>query len=183
MTPILHTARLVLRPVELSDAEAMQRLFPHWEIVRLLAARVPWPYPPDGSLANLRDTVLPAVARGEQWAWTLRLRERPDDLIGRIDLYLAENDNRGFWLGLPWQGRGLMREAVEVVTDYWFGPLGQTVLRAPKAVGNHASRRLSEKTGMRLVWTGMKDYVAGRLPAELWEITREEWLARSSRQG
>ena len=49
-TPTLYTERLILRPLELADAEAIQRLFPHWEVVRYLNALVPWPYPTDGAL-------------------------------------------------------------------------------------------------------------------------------------
>ncbi len=41
----------------------------------------------------------------------------------------------------------------------------------------HASRRISEKQGMRMVGTEEQDYVSGRLPAEIWEITAEEWRA------
>jgi RimJ/RimL family protein N-acetyltransferase len=52
------------------------------------------------------------------------------------------------------------------------------VLRAPKAVANVASRRISEKTGMRLIATLERDYISGRLPAEIWEITAEEWRAK-----
>lgn len=68
-----------------------------------------------------------------------------------------------------------MTEAVAAVNDYWFDILGFTVLRAPKAVANIASRRISEKTGMRVIARFERDYVRGRLPAELWEITAEEW--------
>jgi ribosomal-protein-alanine N-acetyltransferase len=74
----------------------------------------------------------------------------------------AENNNRGFWMGLPWQRRGLMSEGVEVVTDYWFEELGFSVLRAPKAVANTASRKISEKSGMRVVAVEERDYVGGR---------------------
>jgi len=52
MTPVLQTTRLILRPLELADAEQVQIIFPHWEIVRYLANRVPWPYPPDGAYKN-----------------------------------------------------------------------------------------------------------------------------------
>lgn len=72
-------------------------------------------------------------------------------------------------------------EAVEVATSYWFDVLGFSVLRASKAVGNTASRRISEMTGMRLVGTEMRDYVSGRLPGEIWEITAEEWRVRRRR--
>jgi RimJ/RimL family protein N-acetyltransferase len=53
-------------------------------------------------------------------------------------------------------------------------------LRAPKAIANEGSRRISEKQGMRIISTGESDYVSGRLPSEIWEITAEEWRARKS---
>jgi RimJ/RimL family protein N-acetyltransferase len=178
MTPKLETPRLILCPLELEDAEQIQHLFPHWEIVRYLAAQVPWPYPPDGACRYIRDMALPSIERGETWQWTLRLNSTPDQIIGSIDLRTKENDNRGFWLALPWQRQGLMTEACEAVTDFWFDTLNFPVLRAPKAVANVASRRISQKQGMRLVATESRDYVSGRFPAEIWEITAEEWRAR-----
>jgi RimJ/RimL family protein N-acetyltransferase len=174
----LETARLILRPLELADAEQTQRIFPHWEIVRFLNIRVPWPFQADGAFLHYRDVVLPAMERGEEWHWTLRLKSEPQLQIGAISLRKQEGHNRGFWLGLEWQGKGLMSEAVEVVTDYWFDALGFGVLRVPKALGNVASRRISEKTGMRVVAIEEADYVGGRFPTEIWEITAEEWRAR-----
>jgi ribosomal-protein-alanine N-acetyltransferase len=176
----LETPRLELRPLELADAEQTQRIFPHWEIVRFLASVVPWPFPEDGALTYYRDRALPAMARGEEWHWSLRLKSEPDQLIGCISLRKGENKNRGFWLGLPWQRQGLMSEAVEAVTGYWFNELGFPVLRVPKAVMNIASRRISEKSGMRVVAVEESDYVAGPLPTEIWEITADEW--RSTRR-
>lgn len=174
LIPVLETPRLILKPLELSDAEAAQELFPRWEIVRYLASRVPWPYPPDGVRRFYEDEALPAMTRGEAWHWSLCLRTTPGTLIGSISLELGE-ENRGFWLGLPYQGRGLMTEACDAVTDYWFDVLGFPVLRVPKAVDNVPSRRISEKQGMRCVWAGERDYVGGKMNAEVWEITAEEW--------
>lgn len=180
MIHLLETARLVLRPLELADAEQTQRLFPHWEIVRYLANVVPWPYPADGAQTYYRDIALPGMACGAEWHWSVRLKTDPDQLIGSIGVFTKQDNNRGFWLGLPWQRQGLMTEATEAVTDYWFNELGFPIMRVPKAVANVASRRLSEKNGMRLVEVIDKEYVSGRLPTEIWEITREEWLARSA---
>jgi [ribosomal protein S5]-alanine N-acetyltransferase len=173
----LQTPRLNLKPLELADAEQVQRIFPYWEVVRFLAHHVPWPYPDDGAFIYYRDVALPAMARGEEWHWTIRLKSNPSQLIGAIALMRAENNNRGFWLGVPWQGKGFMSEAVDIVTDYWFDELGFPVLRVPKAVANTASRRISEKNGMHMVAVEERDYVSGRLQAELWEITAEEWHA------
>jgi RimJ/RimL family protein N-acetyltransferase len=175
MVPTLETSRLVLRPLELVDAEQTQVLFPHWEIVRYIRNAVPWPYPQDGAFTFYRDVTLPAVARGDEWAWTLRLKSSPEQLIGAISLFRSETDNRGFWLGLPWQRQALMTEACNAVTDYWFEVLKFPVLRVPKAIANAGSRRISEKQGMRVIARDDRDYVSGRLPSEIWEITAEEW--------
>jgi [ribosomal protein S5]-alanine N-acetyltransferase len=175
MSVELQTDRLLLRPLQLADAEQTQRLFPHWEIVKHLNAIVPWPYPADGALTYYRDVILPAIERGDEWHWTLRLKQSPDQHIGSIGLTKDKADNRGFWLGLPWHGQGLMTEAVIAANDYWFDVLGFPVLRAPKAIANSSSRRISEKTGMRIVATEERDFVSGRLPCEIWEITADEW--------
>jgi ribosomal-protein-alanine N-acetyltransferase len=178
--PSLETRRLLLRPLKLEDADQAQILFPHWEIVKHLNAVVPWPYPPDGARTFYEQVALPAMARGEQWTWSLFLKTAPGQLIGSISLVRGEHENRGFWLALPWQGQGLMTEASDAVTDYWFKVLGFKVLRVPKAIANTASRRISEKQGMRVIATVERDYVCGKLPAEIWEITAEEWHARRS---
>jgi RimJ/RimL family protein N-acetyltransferase len=99
-------------------------------------------------------------------------------MIGNISLMRGESENRGFWIAPAWQGQGLMSEACDAVTDYWFSTLKFPVLRAPKAAANTASRRISEKQGMRLVETVEREYVSGRLATEIWEITAEEWQAR-----
>ena len=181
--PELRTARLILRPLELADADQVQLLFPHWDIVRLLANAVPWPFPDDGVRQFYEHVALPAMERGEQWNWTLRLQREPGQVIGAISLLKAGETNRGFWLGVPWQGQGLMSEACIAVTGYWFGVLGFDVLRVTKAAANLPSRRISEKQGMRLVETKEGDYVSGRLPTEVWEITAEEWWRRSRQLG
>ncbi|HWW20708.1 MAG TPA: GNAT family N-acetyltransferase [Steroidobacteraceae bacterium] len=175
MTPVLETRRLRLRPLQLSDADQVQALFPHWEIVRYLNAHVPWPYPPDGAHNFYRDVALPGVERGERWEWTLRLKSAPEQIIGGIGLMLGESENRGFWTGLPWQGQGLMSEACEAVTHFWFEVLKFPRLRAPKAVANTASARISRRQGMRIIGREERDLVCGRVPAEIWEITAEEW--------
>jgi RimJ/RimL family protein N-acetyltransferase len=173
----ITTQRLILRPLELCDAAAVQKLFPRWEIVRFLG-HVPWPYPADGALAFIRDKVLPGVQQGTEWHWSIRLRAAPDQLIGEICLRDKPNDNRGFWLDPAMQGQGLMAEASTAITDYWFETLGRPVLRVLKAAANVRSRRVSERVGMRLVETLERDFVSGRLEAEVFEITREEWGRR-----
>jgi len=181
-TPTLRTARLLLRPLTLADAAPAQLLFAEWEVVRLLTANVPWPYPPDGTLTYYRDQALPAVARGEAWHWAICLpesSEQPVTFIGSIGLFLAKRgqpNNRGFWIGLPWQKQGYATEACAAVTRFWFVTLNQPSLTVPKAADNIASSRISRRSGMTLLRTEMHDFVSGTLPAEIWHQTREEYL-------
>jgi ribosomal-protein-alanine N-acetyltransferase len=175
MQPALTTRRLFLQPLSIEDAPQIQAIFPVWEVVRYLAASVPWPYPDDGALSYLRDVALPATERGEEWHWTLRPRSDPGHIIGCAGLFDAPDNNRGFWLGASWQRQGLMTEASDAITDFWFDGLGRPMMRSYKAVANQGSRRISERGGMRVIATMERDFVAGRLAAELWEISASAW--------
>lgn len=177
MTVSLETKSLWLIPLTLDDADQIQARFPQWEIVRYLLRGIPWPYPPDGALTWIRDVALPQMAGGQAWHWTMRLKAQPDQVVGLISLMTGDQDNRGFWVSPPWQRQGLASEAADAVTDYWFEVLKFPVLRAPKAVVNVASRRISEKQRMRVIRTEQREYVSGALPAEIWELTADEWYA------
>jgi ribosomal-protein-alanine N-acetyltransferase len=176
--PVLQTPRLSLHPLELADAIQVQPLFAQWEIVKLLHAKVPWPFPNDGVHTFYRDSALPAIARGEEFHWTLRIKDDPGQkIIGSISLILYGDNNRGFWIAREWQGRGLTTEAATEVTRFWFEDLQQPILRIKKARDNAASRAISLRQGMRCTAETQDDYVSGRLPTERWELTAEEWLA------
>lgn len=70
-----------------------------------------------------------------------------------------------------------MTEACIWANNFWFTRLRQPVMRVPKAVANQASRRLSQRMGMHLARIEDRDFVSGRLPCEIWEITAAEWRA------
>jgi [ribosomal protein S5]-alanine N-acetyltransferase len=77
--PTITTSRLILRPLDLSDGDAIQDRFPQWEIVRFLASQIPWPYPADGALTFIRDKALPAIRQGTQWHWSIRPKATRND--------------------------------------------------------------------------------------------------------
>ncbi|CDF93527.1 MULTISPECIES: GNAT family N-acetyltransferase [unclassified Pseudomonas] len=178
--PTFQTQRLILTPLQLTDAPAIQALFPHWEVVRYLDSRVPWPYPADGALGYVRDHALPAIERGEEWHWMIRLASDPTQIIGSISLFDQPDNHRGFWLSPQWQGLGYMSEACKVINDYWFVTLGRPVMVVPKAVGNQGSRRISEREGMRLLRIERGRFVGGELDKEVWALDREQWLGRTA---
>lgn len=136
-------------------------------------------YPADGAEIFVRDIALPAMEAGREWHWSIRPMRSPNQLIGVVSLMDKPDNNRGFWIASDWQGKGLAMEASAAVTGFWFETLGRSLLRAPKPAVNEPSRRISERTGMRLVRTVEGHYVSGRHLTEIWEITKDEWRARS----
>jgi [ribosomal protein S5]-alanine N-acetyltransferase len=177
-TPTLETRRLVLRPLRLDDAPAIQRRFARWEIVRWLRGGVPWPYPENGAEAHLREC-LAQRARGEKFFWAIILKAS-GELVGSIELRPDDGsqDQRGFWLDSELQGRGLMTEAAERVTEYAFLELDWPHLWLTNAEGNAPSRRIKEKQGAKLVSRQPKRFVSGEGMAEIWLLDRDDWRAR-----
>ena len=179
-TPILETRRLILRPLEPADAPVLQRRFPRWEIVRYLNERIPWPYPADGA-ERFIALAQGDMARGEKHHWSIRAKEGADELIGCIDLWPDDDrsrEMRGFWLDPEFQGRGLMTEAADRVTDYAFRELGWPRLWVSNAEANRASARVKERQGARLVGFEPFRFVEGESRRMVWLIERDDWLAR-----
>jgi [ribosomal protein S5]-alanine N-acetyltransferase len=164
--PSLETARLLLRPMELDDLSQIQAIFPQWEIVKYLNRKVPWPFPPNGAEMFISEMALPAMEHGDGWFWTIRRKISPNELIGVINLRTNEDEHRGFWLDPRVRGQGYMTEACDAVTEFWFEVLKFPLMRVAKVVENTASRRISEKQGMKVTGAAERDYVCGRLPAE-----------------
>lgn len=178
-TPLLETERLVLRPLRLEDAPAVQQHFAHWEMVRHLVARVPWPYPADGAEANVRDC-LAKRERGEQFYWAITLKGGGDALIGRIDLRpdAGVGAMRGFWLAQEYWGRGLMTEAADAVNAYAFEVLDWPFIDVSTNAANLASQRIKEKQGFTPAGMGTDRYVEGIRRKAYWRLTQADWRAR-----
>lgn len=179
-TPVLQTPRLTLRPIRQSDAPAVQRHFPTWEVVKHLHAHIPWPYPDDGAAMHVMRAVAELEAR-KKHHWAITLKGGDDALIGLIDLWADDGvsrDMRGFWLAHEHWGRGLMTEAAERVTEYAFVTLGWPHLWLNNAEANLGSHRVKVKQGAREVARVPRDYVSGPGVAVIWLLTSEDWLAR-----
>ena len=176
--PTFETKRLLLKPVTLAIAKDYEKHFVNYDVISQLSAAVPWPYPKNGVVDYLSAVLLPAQGK-DRWAWGIYLKSNPNEAIGCVDIWRRGTpENRGFWLAKELWGKGIMTEAVEPVMDFAFGPLSFDKLVFTNAVGNVRSRRVKEKTGARLIAVKPAKFVnPNYIEHEIWELTREEWLA------
>lgn len=174
--PTLHTDRLLLRPFTAEDAPRLQELAGAEEVASN-TLRIPHPY---------EDGMAEAWIAGHGAAWeerdslTLAVTTEADGLVGTIGLDLAPQHRRaelGYWIGVPYWGRGYATEAVVVVLDHGFTQLGLERIHACHYLRNPASGRVLEKAGMRHEGT-LRSHVVRfgrREDLECRGILREEW--------
>jgi len=181
ITPTLETQRLILRPLALSDAPAIQRHFNNWNVIRHLSSVVPWPYPDDGAQTFIRSQLDEIAAGEELYQWVLVLRSGDGQAIGSIGFRPRidhPKGNRGFWLAEPYWNQGLMTEAITAVNDFVFLTLGLDDFHVCNADSNAASRRVKQKTGAEFVGHVEIPHHDGQSRSEKWRVTRKAWLER-----
>jgi [ribosomal protein S5]-alanine N-acetyltransferase len=180
-TPVLETARLILRPIGEHDIPAIQRIFDDWRVVEHLHAGIPWPYPEDGAATNMAQC-MDERAGGMKAFWAITLKGS-DELRGRIDLWAFDperRDSRGFWLDPELWGQGLMTEAADAVTDYALRTLGWPYLYLTNSLANRRSDRVKEKQGATRAYVEPHDFMTGPGERQVWLLTRDAWLAREA---
>jgi RimJ/RimL family protein N-acetyltransferase len=146
MMPTLETERLRLRPFRAADAPAVHAHCGEWKIARMLA-RVPHPY--------TREMAESWIASHEA-AWnsgdeTTFCIEWKGEAAGAVSLRRQEPGVYifGYWLGVPWWGRGFATEAARRTVRFAFEALGAEKLTAGHFLDNPASGRVLEKCGFR----------------------------------
>lgn len=145
--PTLHTARLSLRGYRSADALEVQKLAGAFEIADTTLT-IPHPYA-DGVAESwiARHQEAFEARRGVTFAMTLKSSGM---LVGAISVMSIESEHQaelGYWVGLPYWGRGFCTEAGEAVVKHAFSELGLARLYARHLVRNPASGRVLRKLG------------------------------------
>ena len=70
-------------------------------------------------------------------------------ILPQTDIY-RHSAEIGYWLGAPWQGKGIMTEAVKLVTTFTFNELNIYRIYAGVFEGNEASAKVLAKNGYTL---------------------------------
>jgi RimJ/RimL family protein N-acetyltransferase len=143
--PTIKTKRLMLRSFDLADAARVRELAGAREVA-LNTMRIPHPYP-DGAAEEWISSQEQTLAEGNH-VFAI------DDgqLVGAIGLHVNQDFDRaevGYWLGLPFWGRGYATEAVAAILRYGFEELKLNRIYAGYFSRNAASGRVMEKNGMK----------------------------------
>ena len=151
LSPSIETDRLVLRPLEPDDAEAVAAYLGDIEVARWLV-RVPNPFTVEDA-ADFIDQCCTTAGLGT--ATTLGLVVRGDDRgIVRGIVALHSLDTRpevGFWLGRPFWGHGLMSEAVDATLTWAYAHLDVDAIAAGAFQGNIASLTIQARQGFEVI--------------------------------
>jgi RimJ/RimL family protein N-acetyltransferase len=146
MQPTLSTARLRLRPFVVADAAAVTRYAGAREVAAT-TAHIPHPYL-DGMATDWIGRHEAWWAAQEQAVFAIEAESEP--VIGAIGLVIAGADRRaelGYWIGLPFWGRGYATEAARAVVAFGFEKLGLDRIHAIHFANNPASGRVLAKAG------------------------------------
>lgn len=145
----LRTARLLLRPLESGDAPALVRLAGTREVAAT-TLRIPHPYSEDDARSFL-DATAKDFKEGRAVVFAICLSPTRD-LCGCVGLHISaahRHAELGYWVGVPFWGKGIATEAAFAAVAFGFSSLNLHRIYAHYFAGNDGSRRVLEKIGMR----------------------------------
>jgi RimJ/RimL family protein N-acetyltransferase len=172
--PVLETKRLMLRAPRLEDAKAVAVIANDRRIAEN-TARIPHPY----KVSDAEGFIAGANCGAGESVFLIALRD--GTIIGACGVTAPDNQppELGYWLGVPYWGKGFATEALHAVIDYAFGAFDHSALHAGARVTNPASRRVLEKCGFQ--WTGVGLYriraINSSAPIDRFRLERGIWSA------
>lgn len=176
---MIHTERLLLRPINISDKEA---LFAYRSDAKTNAYQSWIPKTVEEVEAFINKN--PAEFNSpETWFQLILIEKSTQSLIGDIGIHFIDAENKQCELGCTlhkhWQSKGYAREAMTAVISYLFNELDKHRIIASVDPGNAPSIRMMEGLGFRreahfrksLWWKGewVDDIV--------YAVLAEEWAA------
>lgn len=143
----LRTSRLHLRPMAMSDKEAVLNIFSDEQALKY------WGKEPIRSIEEAESMVqqeLDWVAAGSCMTWALALPDS-DQLVGKIVLFQLNEQNQraeiGYIVDRRYWGQGYMSEAIECVLGFAFDVLELHRIEADTDPENSASLAVLDKFG------------------------------------
>jgi RimJ/RimL family protein N-acetyltransferase len=181
--PTLLTERLTLRPFTQDDAPAVQLLCGAYEVA-LNTLMIPHPYP-DGAAVGWIAKHDDDFEQNRIIHFAIDDGQLPHNLVGAMGLVMEDEGvaEIGYWIGVPFWGRGYATEAARAVVRYGFEERALERIFAMHYGRNPASGRVLQKAGMvyegtlrrhRKKWDEYVDLVC-------YGLLREEWISAAGR--
>ncbi len=176
-TQVIQTMRLILRKLELADAEMM---FNNWtsdnEVTRFLR----WdPHKTIDDTINMIQMWIDNYQSDSTYYWGIYLKD--GEMIGSIGITItSEYDYKaelGYKIGSRWWRQGYTSEAAQAVIDYMFENTDVERIDSYNAVNNLASSKVMGKIGMNNEGF-LRHYYRirdGFQDCTLYAIIRDEW--------
>lgn len=145
----METQRLLLRPWKEEDAESLYKYACDVRVGPIAG------WNPHKSVEESRQIIKDILSADGTYAVVLKETSEP---VGSIGLMLGKNSNLdlseneaeiGYWIGVPYWGRGLIPEATNELIRYAFEELHIERLWCGYFDGNEKSKRCQEKCGFR----------------------------------
>ena len=178
----LSTERLVLRPWKEADAEDLYEYAQDPQV----GPAAGWA--PHKSVEESREIIRTVFSAPEMYAICLKGGDDGGRPVGSVGLLFGKDSDIaglsgkeaeiGYWIGVPFQGRGLTGEAVHILMKHAFEDLGIETLWCGFFPENARSRRVQAKCGFEYRYTA-KDKpwpLIGAVRDEvITAITKEQW--------
>lgn len=184
----LQTKRLILRPWQESDAEALYKYAGNPNIGPIAG------WPPHTSVENSREIIKSVLSAPESYAVVLKTT---GEVVGSVGIMAARSETHtariadyeceiGYWIGEPYWGQGLIPEAVNELLRYAFEELRMAAVWCGYYDGNEKSKRVQAKCGFTYSHTEYDK------PAPLMndirtehytKLTQEEWRNNQIHKG
>lgn len=182
---IFETDRLILRPWTEDDAESL------YEYAKnpLVGPIAGWPV--HTSIDNSKEIIQTVLSANETYAVCLK---EDNVAIGSIGLippaqsHTKAGDDEieiGYWIGVPFWGKGLIPEAVKKLQEHAFNDLGISAMWCGYYDGNEKSKRCQEKCGFMFHHTEKNKPCAlmGDVRTEHFtRITKEQWQKNNRKE-
>ncbi|MBO4339528.1 MAG: GNAT family N-acetyltransferase [Clostridia bacterium] len=180
---ILETERLILRPWEETDAEEL------YKYAKDDRVGPPAGWKPHTSIENSLEIIRTILSEPETYAIILKETGLPIGSIGLMrNSDLAERGDEvelGYWLGVPYWGRGFVPEASAELIRYAFEDLKVNRVWCGYSDGNEKSKRVQEKLGFKYHHTSENvpfPQVGETRKAHANLLTKEDWLSQRSKK-
>lgn len=177
---MIETARLIIRPWQENDAEALFKYASDPAIGPIAG------WPPHTSVENSLEIIRTVFSAPETYAVVLKEPNEPVGCCGIMfsnSLHTADMKQGeaeiGYWIGKPYWGQGLIPEAVKCLLSRCFNDLKLDTLWCGYYDGNDKSRRVCEKCGFKYHHTNhdIVSPLGNKRTEHFYRITKDDYHA------